>query len=841
MPIRVVVEPGPLFKVRTVTVRDARTGRPFDPQELPPRLLARDEGSDAASATVLAAEARIVDRFRNGGHPFVKVVRRDPVVDHRSNTLDVSFAVDPGPKANLGDIVVRGTENVDPAVVRSFIYAAPGDPYSPKALTDIRKSVSRIEALGSVRVREAEALDASGRLPVAVDVTERPPRLVGFSARYSTLDGPGLRAYWANRNLFGGAERLRFDADLYYATRDDIFRFDPVTGKKRDDWDWSDIGGRFSASFLKPALYGTRWDLLVDGTVAREVTDYYTARFVNGTGVLRYRFSDTFSMQGGIEAERGQSSDTISNVDYTLVGLPLSVTYNSTDNLLDPTRGVRLTASLAPYPKFLGSDPGVFVAKAQGSTYYAFDEDARTVIAGRVALGSISGADLDEIPSNRRFYAGGGGSVRGYKYQSLVAAGPLRRADRRPQPLRSFARGPHQGDGHDRHRALRRCRHGVRIEPARFRRARPLRGGSRPALLHGDRADPPRRRGAPRAPEGRPAGRDLHQPRAGLLMRRLSALALAALGLAALALAFFGLDLPVRAQSETTVLGDLISRALSTSSTRVSIGAVDGALSSDATIRNVAIADRDGVWLRLDRARLIWRRAALFSRRLEVDRLEIGKLEVLRRPVSGEEAAPASNEPLLPELPVKIEVKAFSLAELALGEPVVGAAARLSASGSTKLGPPSEGLDLTLEARRLDAAGRFSAKLAFVPQGERLDLRFEFDEPAGGLVARFARLPGCRRCGSTSPVRASSTIGARPLPSRRGRMSAPTAARASCARDRTGASPSTSLRASKASCPPSSGRSSPAPRSSAATSPCAMPARSSCRGSSSPPRQRRSP
>src|SRR5207344_2927228 len=100
---------------------------------------------------------------------------------------------------------------------------------------------------------------------------------------------------------------------------------------------------------------------------------------------------------------------------------------------------------------------------------------------------------------------------------------------------------------------------------------------------------------------------------------------------------------------------------------------------------------------------------------LEVDRLEIGKLEVLRRPVSGEEAAPASNEPLLPELPVKIEVKAFSLAELALGEPVVGAAARLSASGSTKLGPPSEGLDLTLEARRLDAAGRFSAKLAFVP------------------------------------------------------------------------------------------------------------------------------
>ena len=88
-------------------------------------------------------------------------------------------------------------------------------------------------------------------------------------------------------------------------------------------------------------------------------------------------------------------------------------------------------------------------------------------------------------------------------------------------------------------------------------------------------------------------------------------------------------------RAETTVLGDLISRALSTPTTRVSIGAVEGALSSDATIRNIAITDRDGVWLRLDRARLIWRRAALFSRRLEVDRLEIGTLEFLRRPVPG--------------------------------------------------------------------------------------------------------------------------------------------------------------------------------------------------------------
>jgi translocation and assembly module TamA len=418
VPVRILVEPGPIFTLRSVTAREARTGLPFAPEELPSRIVTRDQGRDAASATVLAAEARIIDHFRNAGHPFAKVTRRDPVVDHPARAVDIAFLVDPGPFAHLGSITVRGTEAVDPAVVRSFIYATPGDPYSPKALADIRRSVSRIEALGSVRVREGEALDASGGLPIAVDVTERPPRLFGFSARFSTVDGPGFRTYWAHRNLFGGAERLRLEADLFYADRD-FPRFDPVTGKKEDPLDLSNLGGRFTASFLKPALYGTRWDFLLDATAARETTESYTSRFVNGTAALRYRFTDTFSVQGGLEVERGQSSDSLGQVDYTLVGLPLSVTYDSTDSLLDPTRGIRATASVAPYPEFMGSDPGIVVARAQASTYYALDEDARYVLAGRLAVGSIAGAALDEIPANRRFYAGGGGSVRGYEYRTL--------------------------------------------------------------------------------------------------------------------------------------------------------------------------------------------------------------------------------------------------------------------------------------------------------------------------------------------------------------------------------------------------------------------------------------
>ncbi len=196
-------------------------------------------------------------------------------------------------------------------------------------------------------------------------------------------------------------------------------------------------------------------------------------------------------------------------------------------------------------------------------------------------------------------------------------------------------------------------------------------------------------------------------------------------------------------EGEKSVLGGLLSKALSTPSSRVAIGAVDGALSSDATIRDVAISDRDGVWLKLDRARLVWSRLALLSGRLQVDSLEIGRLEVLRKPIPGPtppEAKPDGS--LLPELPVKVEIKGFKLAELVLGESIAGQPARLAAEGMAKLGNPAEGLDLSVDARRLDAAGRFVARLLFVPKGATLEVKANLIEPEHGLLSKAANLPG---------------------------------------------------------------------------------------------------
>lgn len=200
------------------------------------------------------------------------------------------------------------------------------------------------------------------------------------------------------------------------------------------------------------------------------------------------------------------------------------------------------------------------------------------------------------------------------------------------------------------------------------------------------------------------------------------------------------------------LLANLVSRALSTPAAQISIGDVSGVLTSDVTVSDVSIADQDGVWLKLDKVRLVWRRTALLMGKLEIDRLDVGHLAIYRKPMPAREGAAAdlslpqpeqpaqSGEALLPEIPVKVELKSFVLAELSLGEPLLGVGARLAASGQAMIGNPAEGLGLKLDARRLDAQGAFAAKLDYVPASGRLETVLTLDEAPGGIVVRLLQV-----------------------------------------------------------------------------------------------------
>ena len=422
-PVSINVNPGPLFHLRSLRVLGPG-GAELSEAELPARIVRLEPGDPAAAANLRAAEARIIDYFRKEGRPFAKVGSIVPVVDHASHVMDLTLTVAPGPIAPFGEATLEGPHDFNPAIARSFLYIQPGDPYSPQALEDARNTIRQIPAVGGVRITEGKTLDAYGRLPYTVDVEDRLPYAIGASAKYSTTNGPAGQVYWEDRNVFGGAERLRLQADVFYAP--------PwyITSQDISSFSMHDLGWRFSASFLKPALWGTPNDLLVDALDERVSTSGagffgYEVEDADATVALRHRFGQNFWVQAGIQAQTGVATDFLGQVNYTLVGVPVSANYDTTDSKLDPTRGVRLNASVVGFPTALGSSVDLVQGKARASAYYSLDPDSRFVLAGLVGVGAMGGADLADIPANWRFYAGGGGSVRGYAFNSLGPTGPF--------------------------------------------------------------------------------------------------------------------------------------------------------------------------------------------------------------------------------------------------------------------------------------------------------------------------------------------------------------------------------------------------------------------------------
>ncbi len=119
-----------------------------------------------------------------------------------------------------------------------------------------------------------------------------------------------------------------------------------------------------------------------------------------------------------IEASQSRIEDPFGTTNYTLLSLPGELLYDSRDNRLDPSEGVNGIFRLSPVSE-LSAGPVFGASEMRLASYVSLDEDDRAILAGRVIAGSDFGASLSEVPATYRFYAGGGGSVRGYQYRSL--------------------------------------------------------------------------------------------------------------------------------------------------------------------------------------------------------------------------------------------------------------------------------------------------------------------------------------------------------------------------------------------------------------------------------------
>ncbi|HYN39543.1 MAG TPA: BamA/TamA family outer membrane protein, partial [Rhodospirillales bacterium] len=163
-------------------------------------------------------------------------------------------------------------------------------------------------------------------------------------------------------------------------------------------------------------------DLLLEAEAIRQTTDAFDEIGVASVGRVRRPLSETWTGSLGTSLEWSQLKDDKGENTSTLVGFPAELYRDATDSLLDPRDGIRLRLQATPYLGWFNETARFVSGVATVSGYQPLDQEKRFVLAGRAKLGSILGESREDIPANKRFYAGGGDSIRGYQFQKV---GPL--------------------------------------------------------------------------------------------------------------------------------------------------------------------------------------------------------------------------------------------------------------------------------------------------------------------------------------------------------------------------------------------------------------------------------
>ncbi|MGN6469593.1 MAG: translocation/assembly module TamB domain-containing protein, partial [Rhizobiaceae bacterium] len=214
---------------------------------------------------------------------------------------------------------------------------------------------------------------------------------------------------------------------------------------------------------------------------------------------------------------------------------------------------------------------------------------------------------------------------------------------------------------------------------------------------------------------------------------------LVAIALILYALPAFAQD---KAEAEKSFFLQYVEQKLSTPNRKISISNISGVLSSKATIGEITIADRKGIWLRVVNASIDWNRAALLLGRLDVNKLSADEIDMLRKPLPDKGMpSPESSGFQLPQLPVSVKLTELSVARIKFGPDVFGLRSELKLSGRLELADGS--LDTALDINRLDGpGGEFKLAAKYANQTKVLDLDLSLSEPANGVIANLLNIEG---------------------------------------------------------------------------------------------------
>lgn len=405
---RLTVTPGKRYVFSDIVIQ----ADPTEPPNLISDNLALQTGEPIVAERVQGAEAQIAVALPENGYPFATVGNRDILLDRDTGEGVYTLPVDIGPRGRFDGFTTDGDLAFDADHIRVLSRFKRGEIYDSRKVDDLRKALVATNLFRAVSVEPKRSGESAGEnseyVTLHVHQEAGPPRTIAGSLGYAAGEGFTAEATWTHRNMFPPEGAL-----IGHAIAGTQQQGAGVTFRR------SNAGKRDRTFEMKAEAFHNNYDAYSAYTgrlaarISRDSTPIWQKRYTYAYGVELLATAET-----DYDAETGDRKRNT----YYIAGVNGQVGFDTTDDLLNPTEGFRLTALVQPEATVnKGFDPYVR-ARIDGSTYYAVNDSL--VLAGRIRLGTIQGVGLYEIAPSRRLYAGGGGSVRGYAYQGLGEQAP---------------------------------------------------------------------------------------------------------------------------------------------------------------------------------------------------------------------------------------------------------------------------------------------------------------------------------------------------------------------------------------------------------------------------------
>jgi translocation and assembly module TamA len=395
--------PGRRYSLASVTVKAGET--------VPPNLIQRElplkVGDPVEAVRIQGAEANVSLKLPQQGYPFVTLGQRDILLDERDFTGAYTLPVDTGPRSSFGTLTTEGDQAFDLEHLSLFPRFKAGELYDVRRTDDLRDALIATGLFSSVSVEPQRTgttgPDGTEQVNLLVRQNAGPSRTLAAEAGYGTGQGLRLEGTWTHRNLFPPEGALIVNAIAGTQEQGAGVTFRRSNAGRRDRTFQTGISANRSNYDAFEAFTGTlsaRWSYDSTPLWQKRWTYFYGGELI-GTNEDVYDFD---------------LNDRVRRT-YGIAAIPLFLGFDTSDDLLNPTRGFRVKLNLSPETSVQGSVRPYLRSMLEFTGYYPISDSL--VIAGRARAGSIAGISRDDLAPSRRYYAGGGGSVRGFGFQEL--------------------------------------------------------------------------------------------------------------------------------------------------------------------------------------------------------------------------------------------------------------------------------------------------------------------------------------------------------------------------------------------------------------------------------------